>query len=92
MTHRGCPAGCSYCSVYYHQGRYVSSRSPENILAEAEQVSKFRYFRNVISNVGGPVGNAYMASCTKMEKAPGTKTITMPAGGTPAASPSPAKN
>ncbi len=72
MTHRGCPAGCSFCSVYFHQGRYVSSRSRENVLAEADQVSKFRYFRNVISNVGGPVGNAFMASCAKLEKAPGT--------------------
>jgi uncharacterized radical SAM protein YgiQ len=67
MTHRGCFAGCSFCPIYAHQGRFVSSRSEQNILDEAKKVSGFRYFRNVISNVGGPVGNLYMATCSRFE-------------------------
>ncbi|MCB1155430.1 YgiQ family radical SAM protein, partial [bacterium] len=68
MTHRGCNAGCNFCPIYFHQGRYITSRSEENIVDEVEHVSKFHYFRNVISNVGGPVGNVYKSQCAKLDE------------------------
>ena len=69
-THLGCTGGCSFCPDYAYQGRYVISRSEQSIMDEVERVSKFRYFRSVISNVGGPVGNVYMAKCKAMENDP----------------------
>jgi len=36
MTSRGCPFGCFYCHKYF--GRKVRARSPENVLAELEQL------------------------------------------------------
>ncbi|MCZ7586157.1 MAG: YgiQ family radical SAM protein [Deltaproteobacteria bacterium] len=67
MTHRGCHAGCSFCAIFAHQGRFVTSRSEGNVLGEARLVSKFRYFRGVVSNIGGPVGNVYGTRCAKQE-------------------------
>jgi uncharacterized radical SAM protein YgiQ len=34
-THRGCMADCSFCSITFHQGRGIQSRSPESVLREA---------------------------------------------------------
>lgn len=34
MTSRGCPYGCTYCSVRLSMGRGFRPRSPENVLAE----------------------------------------------------------
>ena len=36
-SHRGCGGGCSFCSLALHQGRRISSRSQESILAEARK-------------------------------------------------------
>jgi len=69
-THLGCVGACSFCPDYAYQGRFVVSRSEESIMNEVRKVSGFRYFRNVISNVGGPVGNVYKAQCEKMKKDP----------------------
>lgn len=71
VSHRGCPAGCSFCTHYAYQGRYVTSRSEESILEEARTMTGYHYFRNVISNIGGPVGNAYRLTCAKMSEADG---------------------
>ena len=37
-SHRGCGGGCSFCSLALHQGRRISSRSQESILAEARKL------------------------------------------------------
>ena len=66
-THRGCFAGCSFCSTYAYQGRYIQSRSKESIINEAEMVSGFHYFRGVISNIGGPTGNMWEMQCTRTQ-------------------------
>ncbi|MBZ0272160.1 YgiQ family radical SAM protein [bacterium] len=66
MTHRGCFGGCSFCPIYFHQGHHVTSRSEKGILDEANQVSKFRYFRGVISNIGGPMANMYQTQCSRV--------------------------
>ena len=37
ITHnRGCFGGCNFCAITMHQGRFVTSRSHESVLAEAE--------------------------------------------------------
>ncbi len=64
-THLGCVGGCSFCSDFAYQGRYVISRSEHSIMDEVRKVTSFRYFRSVISNVGGPVGNVYQARCAR---------------------------
>ncbi len=38
VTSRGCPANCSFCIKHVSYGRSVRFRSPENVLAELEQL------------------------------------------------------
>jgi radical SAM superfamily enzyme YgiQ (UPF0313 family) len=67
-THRGCYGGCSFCSIYFHQGKEITSRSIESLLAEADKLSKSPRFRGTISDIGGPTANMYGTSC-KAEQA-----------------------
>ena len=62
-THRGCFGGCSFCSICFHQGKHVSSRSVDSLLAEAESISRHPDFRGTISDIGGPTANMYGMSC-----------------------------
>jgi len=64
-THRGCYGGCSFCSIYFHQGKEISSRSVESLLAEADRLSADPRFRGTISDLGGPTANMYGTNCTK---------------------------
>ena len=66
-THRGCFAGCSFCPYPIYHGRYIQSRSEESVLAEAEKISGFHYFRRIISNVGGPTGNMFKMNCRRLD-------------------------
>ena len=63
-SHRGCGGGCSFCSLALHQGRRISSRSQESILAEARKlVAQSRRGQVAISDVGGPTANMWQAHC-----------------------------
>lgn len=62
--HRGCGGGCSFCSLALHQGRRISSRSWESLLAEAEGLVRSPGFSGSISDVGGPSANMWEACCT----------------------------
>ena len=65
-SHRGCGGGCSFCSLALHQGRRISSRSQESILAEARKlVAQSRRGQVAISDVGGPTANFFEPACTK---------------------------
>ncbi len=64
-THRGCYGGCSFCSIYFHQGKEITSRSIESLLAEADRLSATPRFRGTISDLGGPTANMYGTNCTK---------------------------
>ncbi len=64
-THRGCYGGCSFCSIYFHQGKEITSRSIESLLAEADRLSADPQFRGTISDLGGPTANMYGTNCTK---------------------------
>jgi uncharacterized radical SAM protein YgiQ len=63
ISHRGCCGECSYCSLYWHQGRIIQSRSEESILREVKKLCERKDFRGVITDVGGPTANLYKASC-----------------------------
>ena len=68
VSHRGCCGECSFCSLYLHQGRIVSSRSEESVLREARALSLHPDFRGTITDIGGPTLNLYAASCPLWEK------------------------
>ena len=70
ITHnRGCFGGCNFCSIALHQGRYVTSRSKESILKEAELLTKMPDFKGYIHDVGGPTANFREPSCEKQKTA-----------------------
>ncbi|QCX34626.1 YgiQ family radical SAM protein [Caloramator sp. E03] len=64
-SNRGCFGGCSFCALHFHQGRIVQSRSDENILKEAEILTKLPTFKGYIHDVGGPTANFKNPSCEK---------------------------
>lgn len=68
ITHnRGCFGGCNFCSIAFHQGRYVTCRSKESILREAELLTKMPDFKGYIHDVGGPTANFRQPSCEKQK-------------------------
>jgi radical SAM superfamily enzyme YgiQ (UPF0313 family) len=67
-THRGCLADCTFCSITFHQGRTIQSRSAESVLREAERLVGQRDFRGTITDVGGPTANMWGMGCKLLEK------------------------
>ena len=66
ITHnRGCFGGCNFCSIAFHQGRYVTSRSKQSVLKEAELLTQLDGFKGYIHDVGGPTANFRRTSCEK---------------------------
>lgn len=63
VSHRGCVASCSFCSLSLHQGRVIQSRSPESIVKEVQEIAGQPGFKGVISDVGGPTANMYAVTC-----------------------------
>ena len=57
--HRGCFGGCSFCTISAHQGKFISSRSPESILKEAKEITQMDDFKGYFSDLGGPSANMY---------------------------------
>jgi uncharacterized radical SAM protein YgiQ len=64
-THRGCYGECSFCAIALHQGRTVTSRSPESILEEARCLTAHPLFKGTIADVGGPTANMYGFECAR---------------------------
>ncbi|MBN1909382.1 MAG: YgiQ family radical SAM protein [Pirellulales bacterium] len=56
---RGCPGGCTFCSIAAHQGRMVQSRSPQSVLDEIDRIAVSPGFGGTISDLGGPTANLY---------------------------------
>ena len=63
ISHRGCAGGCSFCSLYLHQGRIVQSRSIRSILSEIKHIASSDDFKGTITDIGGPTANLYEAYC-----------------------------
>lgn len=64
IHNRGCFGGCNFCSITFHQGRTVSSRSKESVLQEAREMTKNPRFKGYVNDVGGPTANFRKPSCT----------------------------
>ena len=70
VTHnRGCFGGCNFCSLAFHQGRIISSRSHESVLREVEALTRHPGFKGYIHDVGGPTANFRRPACRKQMKA-----------------------
>lgn len=68
ITHnRGCFGACNFCSIAFHQGRYVTSRSKQSIIDEAEKLTAMPNFKGYIHDVGGPTANFRKPSCKLQE-------------------------
>ncbi len=69
ITHnRGCFGACNFCSIAFHQGRYISVRSKESILKEAKLLTELPGFKGYIHDVGGPTANFRTPSCKGQEQ------------------------
>jgi uncharacterized radical SAM protein YgiQ len=68
ITHRGCCGECNFCSLYFHQGRMVQSRSADSVVREAERLAQDPSFRGTITDMGGPTANLYGADCPRWAK------------------------
>ena len=60
---RGCFGGCNFCSLAFHQGRMITSRSHESVLAEVEGFTRDPKFKGYVHDVGGPSANFRHPSC-----------------------------
>lgn len=63
-THRGCVGQCAFCSISFHQGRRIISRSEESIIHEAKNLVEHPGFKGIISDLGGPTANMYGVECS----------------------------
>ncbi len=68
MTHHGCWGECNFCAIGVHQGRTIRTRSETNILEEAKDFNKYKDYKGIISDVGGPTANMYGYECDKKLK------------------------
>lgn len=69
IHNRGCFGACNFCAIAYHQGRSISVRSHESVIAEAKKITEMPDFKGYIHDVGGPTANFRAPSCEKQEKA-----------------------
>lgn len=61
VVSRGCPGGCTFCGLGFHQGKFVSSRSVDSVVAEIRRLAAGRTFRGTVSDLGGPTANLFGA-------------------------------
>lgn len=68
ITHnRGCFGACNFCSLAFHQGRYITTRSKESVVEEAKLLTQLPDFKGYIHDVGGPTANFRNPSCEGQE-------------------------
>ncbi len=67
VNSRGCFGGCSFCSLHFHQGRTVQSRSIESVIEEANRLIEMPDFKGYIHDVGGPTANFTSVLCSKQK-------------------------
>jgi uncharacterized radical SAM protein YgiQ len=65
---RGCYGGCAFCSLTFHQGRIVTTRSDDSVLAEAVLITKRPGFKGYIHDIGGPTANFTGPACEKQSR------------------------
>lgn len=69
IHNRGCIGACNFCALAYHQGRQISSRSHESVIAEVKKITEMEDFKGYIHDVGGPTANFRFPACKKQLKA-----------------------
>ena len=62
---RGCFGACNFCSIAFHQGRYITTRSKESIVNEAKLLTTLPDFKGYIHDIGGPTANFRRPACDK---------------------------
>ena len=65
---RGCFGGCNFCSLAFHQGRMVTSRSHESVIREVEGFTHDPKFKGYVHDIGGPSANFRHPSCQQQLK------------------------
>ncbi len=69
ITHnRGCFGGCNFCSIAFHQGRTVTSRSVSSVVNEARVIASMPDFKGYIHDLGGPSANFRSNNCEVAKK------------------------
>ncbi|MDR1669649.1 MAG: YgiQ family radical SAM protein [Oscillospiraceae bacterium] len=68
IHNRGCFGACHFCSLAFHQGRFISVRSHASLLREARELTKLPDFKGYIHDVGGPTANFRHPACRKQAK------------------------
>jgi uncharacterized radical SAM protein YgiQ len=61
IVSRGCPGGCTFCGLGFHQGKFLSSRTQDSVLKEIRRLTESDSFRGTVSDLGGPTANLYGA-------------------------------
>ncbi len=61
IVSRGCPGGCTFCGLGFHQGKFLSSRSVDSVMKEIRTIAASDTFRGTISDLGGPTANLFGA-------------------------------
>jgi uncharacterized radical SAM protein YgiQ len=67
---RGCFGGCAFCALTFHQGRYVTGRSPASLEREAKKLTGREDFKGYIHDVGGPTANFRRRACRSQDAGP----------------------
>jgi uncharacterized radical SAM protein YgiQ len=65
-SNRGCFGNCNFCSLTFHQGQIIQSRSHESVLREANLIIGLPDFKGYIHDVGGPTADFQKPACQKM--------------------------
>lgn len=68
IHNRGCFGACKFCSLAFHQGRMVTSRSHESVIREVTALTRHPGFKGYIHDVGGPTANFRAPACEKQLK------------------------
>ncbi len=68
IHNRGCFGACSFCSLAFHQGRIVTSRSHESVINEVKGFLSHPEFKGYVHDVGGPTANFRRPACARQLK------------------------
>lgn len=63
IHNRGCFGACNFCSLAFHQGRMITSRSHASVIREVTAMTKHPEWKGYVSDVGGPTANFRRPSC-----------------------------
>ncbi len=63
IHNRGCFGSCNFCSLAFHQGRVITARSHNSVIAEAKKITQMDDFKGYIHDIGGPTANFRRPAC-----------------------------